>query len=177
MSSSFPDYYKVLEVKPGANESDIRQAYKVGDEYPSAVREQQLICACRKQKQSLIHHPDRLKNPTEKERVSATEKFQTVADACSWALSRYTEVPRTVTVVLHTFQTMYYQIRPGVEPMTISEPLTKRCREDIQQTTAARPVPISSIPSSAREDRGMRTRTRTQRLVQAARAPDRTLIS
>ncbi|CAD6571787.1 MAG: hypothetical protein CYPHOPRED_004580 [Cyphobasidiales sp. Tagirdzhanova-0007] len=81
MSSSFPDYYKVLEVKPGANESDIRQAYKVGDEYPSAVREQQLICACRKQKQSLIHHPDRLKNPTEKERVSATEKFQTVADA------------------------------------------------------------------------------------------------
>lgn len=33
------------------------------------------------QKQSLLTHPDRLKNATEKQRAEATARFQTVADA------------------------------------------------------------------------------------------------
>jgi len=59
-SSSFPDYYKVLDVSHSASDSEIRQAYK---------------------KQSLLTHPDRQKNASEAQRQKATEKFQLVADA------------------------------------------------------------------------------------------------
>lgn len=38
------------------------------------------------QKQSLLTHPDRLRNPTEKQKADATAKFQTVADACESGL-------------------------------------------------------------------------------------------
>lgn len=58
--SGFPDYYEILRVDSSASESQIRQAYK---------------------KQSLLHHPDRQSNASEKQRAEATKQFQTIADA------------------------------------------------------------------------------------------------
>jgi len=60
MSAGFPDYYDILHCDPSSTEAQIRTAYK---------------------KQSLLTHPDRLKNATEAQRAEATKKFQTVADA------------------------------------------------------------------------------------------------
>ncbi|TFK30575.1 DnaJ-domain-containing protein, partial [Coprinopsis marcescibilis] len=58
--SSFPDYYKLLNVPKAASTEEIRQAYR---------------------KESLKTHPDRLGNATPAEKRKATERFQAVADA------------------------------------------------------------------------------------------------
>ncbi|TRM65733.1 DnaJ domain-containing protein [Schizophyllum amplum] len=58
--SSFPDYYRILNVERAATADEVRQAYK---------------------RESLKTHPDRLANATDTERRKATERFQAVADA------------------------------------------------------------------------------------------------
>ncbi|TBU64928.1 DnaJ domain-containing protein [Dichomitus squalens] len=58
--STFPDYYKLLNISQNASVDDIKTAYK---------------------KESLKTHPDRLANATPEQRQAATEKFQAVADA------------------------------------------------------------------------------------------------
>ncbi|KAI5897643.1 DnaJ-domain-containing protein [Schizophyllum commune H4-8] len=58
--TSFPDYYRILNIQKSATADEIRQAYK---------------------KESLKTHPDRLANATDTERRRATERFQAVADA------------------------------------------------------------------------------------------------
>ncbi|KAI0824212.1 DnaJ domain-containing protein, partial [Trametes gibbosa] len=58
--SSFPDYYKLLNVQKNASADEIRTAYK---------------------KESLKTHPDRIVNATPAEKQAATERFQAVADA------------------------------------------------------------------------------------------------
>ncbi|KAH9968986.1 DnaJ domain-containing protein [Russula dissimulans] len=59
-STSFPDYYLILNVPKDASTEDIRQAYR---------------------RESLKTHPDRLFNVSNEEKKVATEKFQLVADA------------------------------------------------------------------------------------------------
>ncbi|KAI0051747.1 DnaJ-domain-containing protein [Auriscalpium vulgare] len=58
--SSFPDYYKILNIPKNASTDDVKQAYR---------------------KESLKTHPDRLANASPQEKKTATEKFQAVADA------------------------------------------------------------------------------------------------
>lgn len=58
--SSFPDYYKLLNIPKTASQEEVRQAYR---------------------KESLRTHPDRLANATDAEKRKATEQFQAVADA------------------------------------------------------------------------------------------------
>jgi len=60
MSSSIPDYYKLLNITKSATQDQIRQAYR---------------------KESLKTHPDRLVNAPPAEIKQATERFQAVADA------------------------------------------------------------------------------------------------
>jgi len=59
-STSFPDYYLILNVPKDASTEYIRQAYR---------------------KESLKTHPDRLFDVSDEEKKVATEKFQLVADA------------------------------------------------------------------------------------------------
>ncbi|KAF5337283.1 hypothetical protein D9611_003305 [Ephemerocybe angulata] len=59
-SSTFPDYYKILNLPNRATQDEVKQAYR---------------------KESLKTHPDRLVNATPAEKRAATEKFQAVADA------------------------------------------------------------------------------------------------
>ncbi|TEB39244.1 DnaJ-domain-containing protein [Coprinellus micaceus] len=59
-SSSFPDYYKILNLPSNATPEEVKQAYR---------------------RESLKTHPDRLTNATPAEKRAATEKFQAVADA------------------------------------------------------------------------------------------------
>ncbi|PCH33526.1 DnaJ-domain-containing protein, partial [Wolfiporia cocos MD-104 SS10] len=58
--TSFPDYYRLLNVSQTASTEEIRAAYKI---------------------QSLKTHPDRLANASQAEKKAATERFQAVADA------------------------------------------------------------------------------------------------
>ncbi|KAL6302200.1 DnaJ domain-containing protein [Sparassis latifolia] len=58
--STFPDYYRLLNISQSATEDDIRQAYK---------------------RESLKTHPDRLTHASLEEKKAATERFQAVADA------------------------------------------------------------------------------------------------
>ncbi|EED79131.1 predicted protein, partial [Postia placenta Mad-698-R] len=58
--STFPDYYKLLDIPHSATADQIRQAYRM---------------------QSLKTHPDRLTKATVEEKKAATERFQAVADA------------------------------------------------------------------------------------------------
>ena len=119
------------------------------------------------QKQSLTHHPDRLKNPTEKERLAATERFQTVADACMITFSFHFQM----RAHKREWQTTSFLTRIVDEHMIINE-LPDRRLADTQQTIVAAPVPTSSAPSSVGEGLVMRMRMKMRNRVQEARAPD-----